>query len=249
MKRISGSALAIVLLAGCGGGGGPSVHPATTYRSNGPGDTWSFSLDFDFGQFGKGPGTMVESLSTDTYNNAPSIKDAKSFRITLPHQNIAIDEYAELGTDGSLLAELINGTLLALTSSTFRLPPTIDRSTAASGTLTFSGGYSITQQYRVVGAERITVPAGKFDCWVVSEQAQRSDGSSDNYRFWIAPETGHYVQATDTTDNGDGTGYTYTMKMTSMQTASTGSKAATIDRKSHIHVGTPSVEAFRITGD
>src|SRR5207248_90463 len=52
------------------------------------------------------------------------------------------------------------------------------------------------ETYRVVGRERVQVPAGTFDAWVIDWEEQGRDGSSwqARHRFWFAPELGYFVK-------------------------------------------------------
>jgi len=61
-----------------------------------------------------------------------------------------------------------------------------------------SNGYPSTwyETYRVVGRERVAVPAGTFDTYVIEWEEQGREGSSYRAanRFWFAPEVGYFVK-------------------------------------------------------
>jgi len=209
-----------VLLASCGGGGGGSaVHPVTTFRANIPGDSWMYDVAINFGQFGAYKGTMSEALTDDTYNGQATVRDTQTFNLALKTGPSTTTSYSEIALDGTLLAIMLSDVLYAVTSDTFFLGATIGPTTSANGVITVSTGETLTQSYTVVGQEEVQTAGGRFACWIVSQRVSYSTGASDNFVLWVAPETGNFVKITDTTNNGDGTGYTYTASLTSMVTA------------------------------
>ncbi len=219
MKRLLVASVAGSMVAGCGGG--TPVHPASTFRANKPGDSWNYAVSIDFGIFGKYSGTLTESISADTYNNQSSVRSTRTFYLQLQNGPATITSYDEFSLDGALLAELVNGNLVAVTGDTFAVPSTIGPSTAVSGTVTLADGETITQTYKVMDTARVSTQGGVFDCWVVRETVNRSAGSSDVFTLWVAPETGNYVKISDNTTNSDGSTYSYTATLTSMVTANT----------------------------
>jgi hypothetical protein len=59
--------------------------------------------------------------------------------------------------------------------------------------------------FRVVGPERIAVPAGSFDTWLIEvEEAALSHVYRGIYRCWYAPEVGFIVKRTIDIKEGDG---------------------------------------------
>jgi len=197
-----------------------AVNPATTFRANVPGDSWNYSVSIDFESygtdFGTYTGTLNENLANDTYNNQPSVRSSSTFNLQLQYGPATITSYSELATTGGLLAEEENGNLVAVTGDTFSMPSTIGPDTNVSGTVTLAGGETIAESYKVFSKAQISTQAGTFECWLVAENINRSDGSSDTIKLWVAPETGNYVKVVDSTTNSDGETYTYTALLTSM---------------------------------
>ncbi len=219
MKRVALLIGCGVTLASCGGGGGQvEVLPATTYRANGPGDAWDYSVQIDFGRFGAYSGTLTESFSDDTYNGSPSIKKTSVFNLALKTGPSTITSYAEFSPSGQLLAETVNAVVQVVSSNTLSVPSPLAIGNSASGTLTFNSGLTIAETYKITGAQNVSTPNGVYSCWIINQTAKRSDGVSDKSISWVAPETGNFVMLKDTTDNGDGTGYTYIAKLTSIIT-------------------------------
>ncbi|MDR3689881.1 MAG: hypothetical protein P4L46_10915 [Fimbriimonas sp.] len=219
MKRWPLLAGLAFLLSGCGGGGGTSaIHPSPTSRSNQPGDAWNYVVSIDFGKFGSYRGTLSDTLSNDTFNGAPSIRETQVFDLLLKTGPSVITSYAEYSTTGQLLAETIDAVLQTVQSDTFATSGTFALGNSDAGTITFASGLTIAETYKVVSVGAASTSVGSFDCWIVDQTAKRSDGVSDRFVLWIAPETGNSVRMQDTTNNGDGTGYTYTASLTSMAT-------------------------------
>lgn len=194
------------------------VHPATTFRANEPGDTWNYSVSISFGQFGAYAGTLSNALTSDTYNGAASVRDTQTFNLALNTGPSTITSYSEISPSGVLLADMDNAVLYAVTSDTFSTGSTIGPTTSTSGMITLSNGVTLSETYKVIGAEWVQTAAGSYACWIVSQKVVNSDGTKDDFTIWMAPETGNYVRITDTTVNPDGTGYTYTASLTSIVT-------------------------------
>ena len=230
MKRVALLLGCAVAAASCGGGGGGQavVQPSTTYRANVPGDSWSYAVNIDFGQFGSYTGTLSQSLSNDTYNGAPSIKQTQQFDLMLKTGPSNVTSYSEFSPTGQLLAETINASWEVVSSDTFNVPSTPSIGASSSGVISFASGLTTTETYKIVGAAPVATAAGSYNCWIVDQSAVRSDGVSDKFTSWVAPETGNFVVLKDTTNNGDGTGYTYTARLTSLV-------AATTNRRPFVH--------------
>ena len=221
MKRFGLLVGCAVAVTSCGGGGGntPPAQPVATYRANAVGDSWTYKVAIDFGQFGSDKGSLSSVLTADTYNGQPSIRDTEDFLIdysTGPHDTVS---YSESSTNGTLLATMVNAVLYGVTNDTFSIGSTLSQTTSASGVITLSNGETLTETFRIVGTAYCTTPAGKFACWVATQSTVDSNGTTDHFTMWIAPETGNYVQLKDTTLNPDGTGYTYTASLTAMVSA------------------------------
>ena len=218
MKRVALLLGCGIAVASCGGGGGgqTTVTPATTYRANGPGDAWDYSVQIDFGRFGAYKGTLNESYSDDTYNGSPSIKKTSVFNLALKTGPSTITSYAEFSPSGQLLAETINAVLEVVSTNSMAIPYPLGLGQSATGTLTFASGLTILETYKISNAQLVSTPDGTYSCWVVNQTAKRSDHVSDTTIQWVAPETGNFVMLKDTTDNGDGTGYTYIARLTSI---------------------------------
>jgi hypothetical protein len=220
MKRVGLLVGCALCLASCGGGGNnPIAHPVSTYRANGVGDSWTYKVAINFGQFGSDTGSLSSVLTADTYNGQPSIRDTEDFTIDYangPHDTVS---YSETSTSGLLLATMVDAVLYNVTSDTFSTGNTLSPTTAATGVITLSNGETLTESFKVVGTAFCTTPAGQFACWVATQSTIDSNGTTDHFTMWIAPETGNYVQIKDTTLNPDGTGYTYTASLTAMASA------------------------------
>lgn len=227
MRSLAAAALGILLCA-CGGGGSPyAVQPAATFRSNGPGDSWNYNVSITFtgygANFGTYTGTLTEAMTSDTYDNQDTVRFSQTFNLNLQQGPANISSYSEIGLNGQLLAEVDNGQLVAVTSNTFQPPSTLGPGVSAKGTVTLADGTSLAETYTVVGAEDVVTDAGVFRCWKVDQTVAHSDGTSDAFTAWVAPETGNYVKLSDTTTNPDSTAYTYTVSLTSMVAATSGS--------------------------
>jgi len=218
VRRIAWLTVGAFVACSCGGGGGggTAVQPATTYRANHPGDEWDYVVSIDFGKFGKYPGTLSITLANDTYNGSPSIKQTQVFTLQLKTGPSPVTSYEEFSPQGVLLAETIDANLQVVSSNSFSVPSPLALGNAASGKLTFQSGLTINETYKISLATSVNTGTGSYNCWVIDQTAKRSDGVSDTVRLWVAPETGNYVVLKDTTDNGDGTGYTYTAKLTKL---------------------------------
>jgi hypothetical protein len=61
-----------------------------------------------------------------------------------------------------------------------------------------AGGYPASwyETYRVVRRERVSVPAGTFDAYVISwkEQGRLGNDYAAGHTFWYAPEVGYFVR-------------------------------------------------------
>lgn len=221
MRRLALLVGCAVAVSSCGGGGGSPtvVQPVSTFRANQPGDSWNYVVSINFGQFGSYTGTLSQSISNDTFNGSPSIKQTQVFDLALKTGPSSVTSYSEYSPTGVLLAETINAVLLTVATDTFNVSGTLSSTTNDSGVITFTSGLTIDDTYRVIGTGATSTPAGSFNCWIVDQSAVRSDGVSDEFETWVAPETGNFVKLRDTTNNGNGTGYTYTATLTSMVTS------------------------------
>jgi len=211
--------LAVGLLAGCGGGGGSSPTPPANGRANKVGDSWEYSVDIDFGFFGQYQGTLSEDLSSDTYKGNPTTKFTRTFNLNLQQGPAVLSSAQQISSNGKLVAETVNGDFVDVVSNTFVPPPAFVKGAQSSGVLTLANGQTFTETYKVVGASSVVTAAGKFNCWLIDEEVDHSDGITDTSEFWIAPEIGNYVRLVNTTINPDGTGYRYIASMTSNVTA------------------------------
>ena len=207
--------LALFALCGCGGSGGGPVVPVATFSATGPGDTWNYAVNIDFGVFGKFAGTLTEALTNDTYNGNPSVRFTRTFNLQITSGPAILTSFEEISPAGRLLAESVNGSPVAVTQDTFSTPSTLSQTTSTSGEISLDNGESFSSTYRVVGVARTQTGAGTFACWLVNQNVTHSDTTTDAYTMWIAPETGNYVRVKDTTVNPDGTGYTYIAVLTS----------------------------------
>ena len=193
------------------------MQPASVLRANGPGDSWNYSVSITYSDgFGTYTGTLAEALTSDTYNNQPTVRSTRTFNLTLSSGPATITSYSEVGMQGQLLAEFDNGTLEAVTGDTFQSPATLGPGVSASGTVTLADGTSLHETYRVVGSASVMTAEGAFNCWVVDQEVDHSDGTKDVFTAWIAPETGNYVKLTDTTTQPGALTYSYTVSLTSM---------------------------------
>lgn len=216
---------AAVLLVSCGGGGATQeVHPATSFRVNNVGDSWTYSVAIDFGQFGAYKGTMTDALTSDTYSGQPSVRDTQTFNLALKTGPAVLTSFSEISAQGALLATTLNDVLYPVTGDTFHVASTIGPTTNDAGVISISTGETLTETYKVIGAERMATPAGTFNCWIVLQKVVYSTGASDDFAMWIAPEIGSFVRITDKTINADGSGYTYTAVLTSANPAPSAGK-------------------------
>ena len=217
-RRIALLPIAAFLLISCGGGGESAVRPQNSFRANNIGDSWNYDVSINFGQFGAYKGTIVEALTADTYSGQSTIRDTRTFYLTLKTGPATITSYSEISLKGVLLATMVNAKLYDVISDTFTVGRTIDGSTRTAGVITLSNGTTLTETYRVVGTEKVATKAGTFDCWVVAQTVISSDGTIDRFTMWVAPEIGGYVKISDRTVNPDGSGYTYVASLTSIVT-------------------------------
>ena len=219
VRRIAWLVTGAFIACSCGGGGGgvgTQINPVATYRANQPGDEWDYAVAINFGKFGAYKGTLTITLANDTYNGSPSIKQTQVFNLQLKTGPSKITSYEEYSPKGVLLAETIDAKLQVVSSNTLSVLSPLAIGNISSGTLTFQSGLTIDETYKITSAAAIATTIGNYNCWVIDQTAKRSDGVSDTVRMWVAPETGNYVVLKDATDNGDGTGYTYTAKLTTL---------------------------------
>ena len=83
--------------------------------------------------------------------------------------------------------------------------------TFKQSTNTPKGTQNYTNVVTVEGAERITVPAGTFDTFVIRVKKSNDTGWSGSYRLWYAPQVKYFVRIVDT-HNGDAALVKYTVK-------------------------------------
>jgi len=212
-----------VAAIGCGGSAGPSgpVTPVATYRKNAPGDAWNFNvtLSINGGTLGTYKGTLEEAMANDEYNGAASVRYDRIFHLQLQTGPATLTGSVQLSPDGGLLAEYLNGAYVNVVSDTLSIPSTLAVGVQASGRITLENGMTFDETFSVVDKQRVVTGAGTFDCWVVNENVAASTGTVDTFKLWIAPQTGNYVQFTDTTVNADNSDYTYNANLTSLVTA------------------------------
>jgi hypothetical protein len=168
------------------------------------------------GKQGSGRGTLTHGLSSSTLNGQPTIRESEAFQFKLPAGETTSSGYSEFSLQGVLLATSVNGSLLAVTSDTFNTGSTIDAKTSASGVITLANGQTLTETYKVVGAELCTTPSGTYKTWVVKQTVLNSAGILDQFTLWVAPETGSYVKISDVTSTPIGTAYSYTASLSAM---------------------------------
>ncbi len=219
MKRIPILISCAFVVVSCGGAGAGVPQPATLFRANVAGDTWVYAVNINYGIFGDYNGSLSNVLTSDTYQGKPSVRDTQTFILLLNTGAATITSYSESSSQGDLLADMVSGVLYPVTSDTFVIGPTIGPSTADSGAITLSNGETLTESFKVVGAEWVSTRAGNFPCWVAQQQATNSDGTTDTFVLWMAPEIGTYVKITDTTEIAGVVQYSYTASLVSLVTA------------------------------
>jgi hypothetical protein len=82
------------------------------------------------------------------------------------------------------------------------VPPSAGEALKASESLTFQREYLSNEKlmvhatsWTVEGRERITVPAGTFDCWIIVWRARSLKSNWTGFeRWWYSPEAQHYVR-------------------------------------------------------
>jgi hypothetical protein len=82
------------------------------------------------------------------------------------------------------------------------VPPSAGDALKASEPLTFQREYLSNEKlmvhatsWSVEGRERITVPAGTFDCWIIVWRARSLKSNWTGFeRWWYSPEAQHYVR-------------------------------------------------------
>lgn len=212
---------AILVALGCGGSSdsgpaGPPVAPATSMRSNVPGDAWTYSVTATLPYAGTGSGTLTNSLTSDTYAGQQTVRWTEDFEIQYPSQTITLAASNELSLTGQLLAVTSMGQYSSVVKDTFHLGSTIGPTTDVKGGFTLADGTSVTEEYKVTGKARVTVKAGTFDCWIITETESRNDGTKDYFTLYLAPEIGGWVKARARTNYSGGQVFSWSAELTAL---------------------------------
>ncbi len=222
MRRYCWCLFAICAL-GCGGGGGgnsgvtTAVTPATTVRRPTPGDSWTYNIS-GHTPAGNFDGQLVSSQSGEIFNGLSSVRDTESVTITSGASagNIGISNqwYVLDPTQTHTIGiQQVGGVPLTVTSTTYNSPITITSNTSLSGQTTLSSGLVIDTTAAVIGAERVTVPAGTFDCWKISRTEVDSDGSRSTSTGWLPVQYGSVIKQIVNGSNTSGN-YSFTQVLT-----------------------------------
>lgn len=213
----------LLFTIGCGGGGGTSgitsvVTPSPTLRTPTPGDSWTYSISghVPAGNFG---GTLVESMSSESFNGISAIRDTQAITITsgVNTGNVGItNQWDSMGATSYHIVGLqqSGGAISTVVSTTYIVPLTITSSLSISGQTTFNDGLVIDSSTTVTGAEIITVPAGTFKCWKITRAEQHNDGSTFTSTEWWPAEYGAFVKRIENGSDSSGN-HAYTQLLTS----------------------------------
>jgi len=181
---------------------GPSS--AATDRLPKAGDRCHYSLKIDFkykdeAKSHSSTGAITETFSADSIRNIACLK-----RTTLTEATFAGKKQTSLATIWSRrstrgLEEVARsreqGKPSFVKSSDVIIPAILKVGLKLSGTTTFETGTEIRTQLLVEKKERVTVPSGSFDCFVVDiAQSYKGGRVSIQTREWIAPVLGHPVK-------------------------------------------------------
>jgi len=197
----------LVLLAGCGGGGGATpvtVPLSPKVRILQKGDTASYAFAGTFTATGK-PSAPVSGSTVHT------ISDKVGDVLTVVHDlHIVIDgspfDLHQVGTerqnpDGSIepLGDNagVNGAARTVTINTFVQPGTFSAPLNISGTTTFSDGSTAQSTMKVTGTGTATTLLGTFGVYVVKGTMQSSYGNSTTTTDLFCPPLGFFITRTE----------------------------------------------------
>ena len=188
------------------------------------GDNWTYSYEGSSSAKGSFTGSGVESMASDTLSTGPVIKDSTSTIFHYADSSVSTSSYSAWYTVGATsygpaAFSSSTGSQLLVTNNTYLLPLNVTGTTAVGGVAKLSDASTRTYQWTVLRGEKITVPAGTFDCWVVSYTRTHSDGSSAVATLWVSPVVGNAVQVQEIDKNTDGSQVTWNSYLTATNVA------------------------------
>lgn len=216
-----------LVLAGCGGGGGASSSssptgpktPVTVLRAPTAGDTWTFNVVGHQNFVGDVTGTIIETIYGDTVNFTPCQKDEVVGTLAFSSgggESLFSDIWTVLENNTLyVIAASGNGKPVLATASTLAVPLTWGPTTNWSGGVTFADNSSYTDSLVFVRQDRVTVPAGTFDVWVMSRETHYSSGEVSTALEYWPPDLGNFVYRDVTNTFTNGAVYHFTSQLLS----------------------------------
>jgi len=205
--------LAVFTLQGCGGGGGeaPLTPPSGVFKTLRVGDSWTYDVsgtvtDLETGESESVKGTLrydiVEETDVDGVTSLVlkwtlSLTTASGAPITLTEFGlIAQDESGSIWLIGMSTPEGYD--ILAEPVIIRRSPMEVGQVVTYTGN--FASGKVSIGSYRVERVERVSVPAGSFVAFKVTESSTTKDWLgqtllSDEFTSWVVPEVGRSVRS------------------------------------------------------
>lgn len=163
-------------------------------------------------------GSKTITVSNTTFNGNPALDFTTTFKLIYQAGQDSTTNHDIMSQDAQGLHELsstMSGGPLNVTSDTYTQPATIGINTVASGKTTFSDGSFVNTSIHIIGKERVTVPAGTFDCWKANYIWSDSRGDTETDVLYIDPALGFPVQSVIFATNGQGSNIvdSFTLKL------------------------------------
>jgi len=213
--------LAVFTLQGCGGGGGeaPLTPPSGVFKNLRVGDSWTYDvsgtvINLVTGRSESAKGTLRDDIDDAYVNGATylvikgtlSLTTASGAPITLTEFSlIAQDESGSIWLIGMSTPE--GDDILVEPVIMWRSPMEVGQ--VVNYTRVFASGETMIGSYRVEGVERVSVPAGEFVAFKVTESSTQKDAwgqtlASATTTSWVVPEIGGTVRKVGTITNYEG---------------------------------------------
>lgn len=204
------SIIAIVVCSGCGGDGmtdgcadcstgsdGGSVSngpvPSNVLRRNVVGDTTNYSVVGTYSQVGGAQrvattGTANEIFNPTTVGGRVGLIDVRSITLTINGSPVTFTDSYAIDSSQSTLGISDAGFIQSVASGAVTYPLNVDTTTILQGTEVLANGVSVSFHYAVIGVNTVSIPTGTYDCWLVREGMEYSDGNKIEVEMNYSPD-------------------------------------------------------------
>lgn len=204
-------AVVVLIASGCGGGsggdgGGRPVTPATTMRAMTPGLNYSYNFTgriISDNRTTLFSGTSTTSLAHGSFNGQTTVNGFPVLVSTTSAVITALGEqttltyrgYGYQNASGDLfsIGDGDSGGTVAYTPHLLTRPGRHDAFTGLAQEVAASDGTTLAYSLTTQRAERVTVPAGTFDCWKVAT-TETTPTQTITATYWYAPQIGYWVR-------------------------------------------------------